>query len=177
MKVKVNKRETISSGRHIFAVVDHVPYGYQIWNIGKNMIDGYLPLCKVIPGTHSVEPDTLKAIKIEGAQKILAAIDAGEDTVEKMERYINRHNDAKSGTWEYQKVERMKEALPWMRQIRWVDQQKMNFVVNGDLQDNLVLGALAQAIVDYENGNLCEVQDLLMHIVYAIDEFDAAFHY
>lgn len=32
-------RQTISNNRHTFEIVDSVPPGYQIWNIGKNMID------------------------------------------------------------------------------------------------------------------------------------------
>ena len=32
---------------HQYEVVDCVPKGYRIWPIGKNMLDGYLPLCKL----------------------------------------------------------------------------------------------------------------------------------
>ena len=109
----------ITNGKHKFEVVDSVPQGYEIWNIGKNMIDGYLPLCRVIPGTFSIEPETLKAIKIDGAQKILAAVNGGQDTIESMEWYIKRYRNAKPGTWSHLQVERMKEALPIMRQIKW----------------------------------------------------------
>ena len=112
-------RQTISNNRHTFEIVDSVPSGYEIWNIGKNMIDGYLPLCRVIPETFSIEPETLKAIKIDGAQKILAAIGGGQNTIESMEMYIKRYRNAKPGTWSYLQVERMKEALPIMRQIKW----------------------------------------------------------
>lgn len=111
-------RQTISDNQHTFEIVERVPMGYQIWNIGKNMIDGYLPLCRVIPGTFSIEPETLKAIKIDGAQKILAAIGGGQDTIEAMEKYIKRYRNAKPGTWSYRQVKRMKEALPIMRQIK-----------------------------------------------------------
>lgn len=58
-------RQTISDNQHTFEIVERVPMGYQIWNIGKNMIDGYLPLCRVIPGTFSIEPETLKVITLE----------------------------------------------------------------------------------------------------------------
>lgn len=37
--------KTITHHGHTFELVDHVPNGYLIWNIGENMIDGYLPLC------------------------------------------------------------------------------------------------------------------------------------
>ena len=112
-------KTTITVGKDTFEVVDYVPLGYQIWNIGKNMVDGYLPLCRVIPGTYNVEPDTLKAIKIEGAQKILAAIGGGQNTIEKMECYIKRYQNTKPGTWAHRQVQRMQEALPVMRQIKW----------------------------------------------------------
>lgn len=112
-------KETVVSGHDIFEIVDYVPLGYQIWNIGKNMPDGYLPLCRPIPGTYKIEPDTLKAIKIDGAQKILAAVHGGQNTIEKMERYIKRYQNAKPGTWAYVQVQRMQEALPVMKQIKW----------------------------------------------------------
>lgn len=110
---------TITSGNHVFELVDFVPAGYEIWNIGRNMIDGYLPLCKAIPGTYNIEIDALKAIKIDGAQTILAAIGGGQNTIEAMEKYIKRYKDAKPGTWSYNQVQKMKKAIPIMKQIKW----------------------------------------------------------
>ena len=76
---------------HTFELVDRVPLGYSIWNIGENMADGYLPLCRLaavqpFPGGRSIEVDTLKAIKCEGAQEILAAAGWGPETLDEMER-------------------------------------------------------------------------------------------
>lgn len=109
---------------HTFELVDHVPHGYLIWNIGENMADGYLPLCRLcsvqpFPGGRNIEADTLKAIKCEGAQIILRAIHSGAETPEEMERYLAKHQNAKEGTWELACVENIKEALPFMRQIKW----------------------------------------------------------
>lgn len=106
-----------------FELVDHFPFGYLIWNIGKNMADGYLPLCRLghmqpFPGGRSIEPDTLKAIKIDGAQTILAAVGFGPETPEEMEEYIKKH-DKGSKNYKPFAVERMKKALPLMRQIKW----------------------------------------------------------
>ena len=114
----------ISDGKHTFDVVDFIPGGFSIWNIGQNMIDGYLPLCRLkypqpFSGARQIEADTLKAIKTEGAQKILAAIGSGHDTIEKMENYIQRHQNAKPHTWAYVMVQRMQEALPYMKQLKW----------------------------------------------------------
>ncbi len=111
---------------HTFELVDRVTLGYQIWNIGKNMPDGYLPLCRLkpnqpFPGGRSIEPDTLRAIKCEGAQKILAAVRSGAETVREMEQYVAEHQNAEEGTWECSMVEKIKEALPYMRQIKGLE--------------------------------------------------------
>lgn len=117
------KKEKIFDGKDTFEVVDFVPLGYRIWNIGKCMMDGYLPFCRLkaqqpFPGAREIEPDTLKAIKTKGAQIILAAAESGHDTIEKMESYIQEHQNASPGTWEYTMVQRMQEALPYMRQLK-----------------------------------------------------------
>lgn len=115
------EKQTITHHGDTFELVDRVPRGYFVWNIGKNMIDGYLPLCRLaffqpFPGGRNIEVETLKAIKCEGAQTILAAIGWGPETPEEMERYIEKHERKGTCTME---VERMKKALPLMRQIWW----------------------------------------------------------
>ncbi len=115
------EKQTITNNGDTFELVDRVPRGYLIWNIGKNMVDGYLPLCRLayfqpFPGGRNIEVETLKAIKCEGAQTILAAIGWGPETPEEMERYIEKHE--RKGT-HIMEVESMKKALPLMRQIWW----------------------------------------------------------
>lgn len=115
--------ETITSGKHTFEIVDHIPGGYQIWNIGKNMVDGYLPLCRLkaiqpFEGCTEIEPDTLKAIRTDGAQTILAAIGGGQNTIPEMERYIKRYSRSKNHCT-MRRVERMKAALVYMYQLKW----------------------------------------------------------
>ena len=109
-------------GEYIFEVVDYVPYGYFIWNIGS-MVEGYLPLCRLasrqpFDGARCIDVHTLKAIKCEGAQYILAVVGNGQSTVAEVERYLNRYKDAKPGTWSYTMVQRMKKALPYMKKIK-----------------------------------------------------------
>lgn len=88
------------------------------------MPDGYLPLCRLaqhqpFPGGRKIETNTLKAIEIEGAQTILAAIGWGTDNVDKMEKYIKRHRNAQKGSPIYEHVKKVKAALPIMKQIKW----------------------------------------------------------
>lgn len=115
------KGEYIQSGEHYFKLVDVVPLGYEIWNIGKNMVDGYLPFCRLkpvqpFPGGRKIEADTLRAMKCYGAQVILAAIGYGPNTPAQMEQFIQEHEGQKTHS---PTVERMKAALPYMRQLRW----------------------------------------------------------
>lgn len=109
---KVLKMDNGYGKTYEFEIVNSIPKGYKIWNIGKNMVDGYLPICQVYPGTYSVVVETLKAIKFSEAQTILEAVGYGTDTVRKMEKYLEKHkNDNQS--------KRIKKALPLMKKLKW----------------------------------------------------------
>ena len=112
---------TIEHNGLIFELVDSVPLGYEIWNIGKNMVDGYVPLCRLsrnqpFPGGRNIETDTLKAIKVDGAQDVLAAIGFGPNTSKEMEAYVSRYGRSRTD-WVRNRVERYKKAIPIMKQI------------------------------------------------------------
>lgn len=118
------EKQTITNNGRTFELVDSVPHGYLIWNIGENMVDGYLPLCildsdQPFPGGRKINVNALKAIKCDGAQTILAAIGYGPETPEEMERYIERYSQEGAGGLHALEVERMKKALPLMREIKW----------------------------------------------------------
>ena len=53
----------------VFKIVKKMPFNFYIWNIGKNIgSDEYIPLCQdLYPGikdNYSINPDTLRAIKL-----------------------------------------------------------------------------------------------------------------
>ena len=53
----------------IYKIVDKIPFGFYIWNIGENMgSDEYVPLCQdlhpEIKDDYSINPNTLRAIKL-----------------------------------------------------------------------------------------------------------------
>ena len=113
-------RKVLEHDGYTFELVEKITLPYFIWNIGDNMPDGYLPLCKLkavqpFEGGRSIEVENLRAIKTEGAQVILAAIGGGQNTIPEMERYIKRYKNARPGTYSYRKVQRMKKALPYMQ--------------------------------------------------------------
>lgn len=106
---------------HRFEIVDEIPLGYEIWNIGHHMPDGWLPLCRLsanqpFEGATQIEPDTLKALRCEGAQVILAASVSDIDTLEKAEKFIAKYDGNPKKEYELNKA---KAALPYMRQLKW----------------------------------------------------------
>ena len=99
-----------------FELVDSVPYGYEIWCIGENMPEGYLPLIQPIEnGSYHVNMKTMKAIKTDGARTILKAASMGAGTVKEAEEYIKKNQGKKGKAWI---IEYMEKALPYMRQIQ-----------------------------------------------------------
>lgn len=53
----------------IYKIVEKIPFNFYVWNIGKNMgSNEYIPLCQDlypgIKGNYSINPDTLRAIKL-----------------------------------------------------------------------------------------------------------------
>lgn len=105
-----------------FELVDKVPLGYSVWPIGKNMAPGYLPLCRVDPfrqpfdGARQIDPTTLKAIRVDGAEHVLAAAIRGHGTLKKVQRYIKRH---KNSTTDHvrRRVEVYQKAIPVMELV------------------------------------------------------------
>lgn len=108
---------------HTFELVNEFPLGYSIWHIGSShMPKGYLPLCRLsahqlFSGGRNIEPDTLKAIKIDCAEQIMDAISGCEGTLEALEAYIARNKNAKPDTWEYRQVQQIEAVLPALKSI------------------------------------------------------------
>ena len=108
----------IVCGNDTFEIVDSVPSGYVIWNIGKNMVDGYLPLVRTGGYDGCQVIGTKKAIEIEGAQTILAAIGRGQNTIKEMETYIKKYKNTKNESTKNH-IQRLKDALEVMYLIKW----------------------------------------------------------
>ena len=79
-----------------FEIVDYIPLGHVIWNIGKNMEEGYIPFvrvggydgCQVVKGSE-------KAYKFDKAQDILAITTYG----------IQNSKEAKDALKKYSKMD------------------------------------------------------------------------
>lgn len=99
--------ETIRFGKLVFDVVDSIPEGYSLWSIGT-MVEGYLPLAQI--SDYKVNPDTLKAIKVDNAEKVMKALGGGQKTIKRMETYIKKYSKSKVGIT-IRRVNRFRAAL------------------------------------------------------------------
>jgi len=81
----------IKDSKHSFEVVEKIPQGYEIWNIGDNMIDGYIPLAEEVE-KYKINPNTLKAIKLDPNELTLLRKSANYGVVDlkSAKRAINR---------------------------------------------------------------------------------------
>ena len=101
---------------HTYEIVDSIPAGYEIWNIGRHAPEGYVPLCKPIrPDSYHIDPDTLKAIKCDNAQIIMDAV--GYCEMNDMEQYVKRHENAHPGIYADRAACKIKRALPYIKQL------------------------------------------------------------
>ena len=100
---------------YVFEVVESVPQGFKIWNIGYHMVDGYIPLCEPIEkGSYTINPNTLKAIKYDKAQELLNCVGAGYcGTLKECESYLKRKKQSS-----YHSNKCLK-ALPLLKELKW----------------------------------------------------------
>lgn len=80
---------------HVFEVVEKIPAGYFIWNIGENMgYDDYIPICEKAhpndPDSYDVNVNTLKAIHLDPAdvRKLRNAAHYSVTNLEKAEKVL-----------------------------------------------------------------------------------------
>lgn len=94
------------SPEHTYEIVNAVPLGYTVWNIGHPVAGEYLPLCRLsqhqpFPGGQSIDVDSLKAIRCDGAQTILDAVGYGPALWRKWNASLKRirwHSQERRGT-------------------------------------------------------------------------------
>lgn len=98
---------------YIFEVVEKIPEGFEIWNIGG--LGEYIPICEA-GNPASVNISTLKAIKLNAEEvKILnSAAGKGDKTAKKAKSTLKRV--AKTATMR-RRQENARKALPILERI------------------------------------------------------------
>ena len=66
---KIYTESNLNDRNDVFEIVEKIPSGFFIWNIGENMGDDeYIPICEDLhpenKDNYEINPDTVKAIKL-----------------------------------------------------------------------------------------------------------------
>ena len=91
IKFENNKIYSTTFGKtDVFEIVDKIPARFFVWNIGENMgHDEYIPICEDLhpedKDDYTINPSTLKAIKLSAEEVQLLRAAAGWGVVSKAE--------------------------------------------------------------------------------------------
>lgn len=135
MEYILEGKRFLFDGKNRFEIIDWIPMGYDIWNIGENMADGYLPLCRLkmiqpFDGAREVETDTLKAIRIEDIPMIMSKeLQRNESYalyILKMFADKPYHNSMEPGRWDYRPVSLIREFFnrEMDAMVRWFEERR-----------------------------------------------------
>ena len=66
---KIYSKSDLCERKDVFEIVEKIPAGFFVWNIGENMgTDEYIPLCEDLhpedKDSYEINPSTLKAIRL-----------------------------------------------------------------------------------------------------------------
>ncbi len=108
-----------NDNRYSFEVVEKIPYNYHIWNVNKNLIEGYIPLIQLSPhqgfeGGRSVNTETMKAIKCEDYQEIMDNLHIIKN-IKNTEKWLEKNENNIKKQWE---INRIKKSLPLIKKLK-----------------------------------------------------------
>ncbi|MGN0378514.1 MAG: hypothetical protein ACI4EU_02880 [Butyrivibrio sp.] len=111
----------LCEGVSIFKIVDKIPEGFFVWNIGDNMgTDEYIPLCEDLhpedKDDFSIKPDTLKAIKLskEEVKALRCAANVGVNCLADAKKALN---SKRRGYWSDRKRDQAKKVIDIFKKI------------------------------------------------------------
>lgn len=106
---------------HVFEIVEKIPAGFFIWNIGENMgTHEYIPLCEDLhpedKDDYSINPETLKAVNVspDEWEKLNKAASVGVGNLKAAEKALK---NKRPGYWSDRKRAAAELAIDIFRRI------------------------------------------------------------
>lgn len=116
-----NSNPSLHSRTDVFEIVEKIPEGFFIWNIGENMgSHEYIPVCQDLhPGdkdNHEININTLKAVKVdpEEWEKLEKAVNSGVGNLQEAEKALK---SKRKGYWSDRKRAAAKLTIEIFRRI------------------------------------------------------------
>ena len=115
---KIYTKSILTEREDIFEIVEKIPKGFFVWNIGENMgNDEYIPLCTELnPQDNEILLSCLKAIRLAPEEVLLlrAAANVGINSKESAEKAIR---SKRKGYWSNQKKEQAEKTIDIFNKI------------------------------------------------------------
>lgn len=118
---KIFTKSNLCEHQDVFEIVDKIPLGFYIWNIGENMgSDEWIPLAQDLkPGdkeNFEINPDTLKAIRLkpEEVQILRKSAGIGVNNLKTAERALK---SKRRGYWSDKKRKAAEMSIDIFRKI------------------------------------------------------------
>lgn len=118
---RIYTKSDLNERNDIFEVVDKIPAGFFVWNIGENMgTDEYIPICEDLhpedKDSYDINPNTLKAIKlsVEEVKVLRKAAHVGIVSKKTAEKALK---SKRKGYWSDRKREEAEKTIDIFKRI------------------------------------------------------------
>lgn len=118
---RIYTKSDLNDRNDVFEVVEKIPAGFFVWNIGENMgTDEYIPICEDLhpedKDNYEINPNTLKAIKLsrEDVEALRKAAHVGINSKKTAERALK---SKRHGYWSDRKREQAEKTIDIFKRI------------------------------------------------------------
>ena len=120
MNKTITTKDTFGKSRS-YEVVDKIPIGFYVWNIGENMgTDEYIPICEDLhpedKDNYEINPDTIKAIKLN-AEEVKALRKAASVGIVSKKTAEKALKSKRRGYWSDRKREQAEKTIDIFKRI------------------------------------------------------------
>ena len=118
---KIYSKSDLCERKDVFEIVEKIPDGFFVWNIGDNMgLDEYIPICEDLhpedKDNYEINPNTLKAIKLsrEDVEALREAAHVGIVSKKTAEKALK---SKRRGYWSDRKREQAEKTIDIFKRI------------------------------------------------------------
>ena len=118
---KIYSKSDLYERKDVFEIVEKIPAGFFVWNIGENMgTDEYIPICEDLhpedKDNYEIKTSTLKAIKLsrEDVEALRKAASCGVNNKATAEKALK---SKRRGYWSDRKREQAEKTIDIFKRI------------------------------------------------------------
>ena len=118
---KIYSKSDLCERKNVFEIVEKIPDGFFVWNIGDNMgLDEYIPICEDLhpeyKDNYEINTSTMKAIRLsrEDVEALMEAAHVGINSKKTAEKALK---SKRRGYWSDRKREQAEKTIDIFKRI------------------------------------------------------------